>query len=285
MGKKSFVLYIIKYESAKKLKFIDELQNLFDVKLFSFDNAIENRKARNLIRRFSRLHISKTKNIYEKYNLSRDMSVKHEASIIINSMLMHYMTERSSRHPMRTKLMLKLLADEAIKRNLYTDVLSPENNIIISNAALFHDLGKLDISPSILTKSGKLTPEEYEIIKTHTTKGRDMMLSCKNIITCNEKQVKFFSEIIYSHHEHWDGSGYPQGLRGEEIPVSARLMAIADVYDAMTSKRIYKEAYSHEETIKTVLMGSGTHFDPLAVELFLNLQNKFRDIASYYRDK
>ncbi|WP_313342929.1 HD domain-containing phosphohydrolase [Sedimentibacter sp.] len=285
MGKKSFVLYVIKYESTKKLKFIDELQNLFDVKFFSFDNGIKNRKTRNLIRRFLRSHIFKTKNIYEKHNLSHDMSVKHEACIIINSMLMYYMTGRSSRHPMRTKLMLKLLADEAIKRNLHTDVLSPENNIIISNAALFHDLGKLGISPSILTKSGKLTPEEYEIIKTHTTIGRDMMLSCKNIIAHGEKQVKFFSEIIYSHHEHWDGSGYPQGLRGEEIPVSARLMAIADVYDAMTSKRIYKEAYSHEEAVKTILRGSGTHFDPQAVELFLNLQDKFHDIASYYRDK
>ena len=111
-----------------------------------------------------------------------------------------------------------------------------------------------------------------------------MILSFKNIFGYNDKQIQFISEIIYSHHERWDGSGYPQGIKGEKIPVSARLMAVADVYDAMTSKRIYKEAYSHKDTVKMISKSSGTHFDPQAVELFLALQDVFNDIALSYGD-
>lgn len=204
---------------------------------------------------------------------------------IISSMVMRYPKECSSRHSIRTKIMLKILVDEALKRGLYPEVLSYENNTIISNAALFHDLGKLGIPSYILDKPGKLTPGEYEIIKTHTTIGRDVLLSCKNILGYNDKQIRFVLEIVYSHHERWDGYGYPQGLKEEEIPVSARLMAVADVYDAMTSKRVYKEAYDHKKATETISKGSGTHFDPRAVELFLTLQTDFHDIAAYYRDK
>lgn len=282
MDKKCFTLHVIKYKSTKKLKLIDELQSLFNVTVLSYDNSIQNQSFQAVIRRLPRPPHYRRKIVHEKHY---DMSSKQEACIFLSSMVMRYLTGCNSRHSMRTKFMLKILVDEALKRNLYLEVLSPENNKMISNAALFHDLGKLGIPPSIIAKPGKLTPEEYEIIKTHTTIGRDAILSCKNILGYNDKQIQFISEVVYSHHERWDGSGYPQGLKGEEIPVSSRLMAVADVYDAMTSKRIYKEAYSHEEAAEMISKGSGTHFDPHAVELFLALQTDFRDIALYYNDK
>ncbi len=181
--------------------------------------------------------------------------------------------------------MMKILVDEALKRGLYPEILSYENNMIISNAALFHDLGKLSIPAYILNKPGKLTPEEYEVIKTHTTIGRDVLLSCKDILGYNDKEIQFTSEIVYSHHERWDGSGYPQGLKGNEIPVSARLMAIADAYDAMTGKRLYKEAYDHKKAAEIIIKSSGAHFEPQAVELFMALQTAFYDVAFQYRDK
>lgn len=220
--------------------------------------------------------------VSEKYKLCYGMPANQEEFIFLNSMLIRYLIGYSSGHSMRTKFMVKLLVDEMLKRKLYPEVISSENNRMISNAALFHDLGKLYISPSILAKPGKLTPEEYEIIKTHTTIGRDVIMSCKNIFERNDKQLQFILEVVYSHHEHWDGSGYPQGLKGEDIPISARLMAVADAYDAITSKRIYKEAYSHEKAIEIISEGSGTYFDPQAVELFMTLKDAFRDIALCY---
>ncbi len=285
MNKKGFTLLVIKYKLTKKLNFIDELQNLFNVTVLSCDNGIQNRNFKAAISRLSRPPEYRRQIVLEDYNLYHHMSAKQEACIFLSSMVMRHLTGCSSRHSMRTKFMLKTLVDEALKRDLYSDDLSIENNMMISNAALFHDLGKLGISPSILAKPGKLTQDEYDIIKTHTTIGRDMLLSCKNILGHNDKQIQFISEVVYSHHERWDGSGYPQGLKGEEIPVSARLMAIADVYDAMTSRRIYKEACPHEEAAEIILKGAGTHFDPQAVELFIAFQTDFHDIASYYSDK
>jgi putative two-component system response regulator len=235
MDKKGYILYAANNKIIKKATFTGEIQD--------FMKAL----------------------ICDKSNL--------EACISLNSNLIRYFIRHGAGHSMRTKSMVKLLADEMLNRKLYSEIFSHENNNIIANAALLHDLGKLHISHSILSKPGKLTSEEYEIIKTHTTIGRDIIMSCIDVSECNNKQLQFVLEVVYSHHERWDGSGYPQGLKGEEIPISARLMAVADAYDAITSKRIYKEAYSHEKAIEIILKGSGIYFDPQVVDILCHLYN------------
>lgn len=241
MERKGYTLYAVNNESTKKATFISEIQD--------FMKAL----------------------MCDKSNL--------EACISLNSNLIRYFIRHGAGHSIRTKAMVKLLADEMLNQKLHSEIFSHENNKIIANAALLHDLGKLYISHSILSKPGKLTSEEYEIIKAHTTIGRDIIMSCTNISECNNKQLQFVLEVVYSHHERWDGSGYPQGLKGEEIPILARLMAVADTYDAITSKRIYKEASSHEKAIEIILKGSGIYFDPQVVDSFMTLKDAFQNIT------
>ena len=185
-------------------------------------------------------------------------------------------------HPIRTQFLLQALAGAAFKRGMYSGMLSPEKNLMMARAAVFHDIGKMALPPSILQKPGELTPEEFEIIKTHTTLGRDAILAAQKIIGNPDEQLQYALEIVYCHHERWDGSGYPQGLCGEEIPLSARLMAVADVYDALTSERIYKEAFSHEDAAQFITQQAGAQFDPRAVEIFASLKQTFRDICLCY---
>jgi putative two-component system response regulator len=268
---------------SKKTKFIGEIQDF--VKILSCNKGNRKRRFQPALKKVPASPVRMRLIDSEKHKLCYGMTVSQETFIFLNSMLIRYLIGYSYGHSMRTKFMLKLLVDEMLKRKLYPEVISTKNNKMISNTALLHDFGKLYISSSILAKPGKLTPEEYEIIKTHTTIGRDVIMSCENIFGRNDKQLRFILEVVYSHHERWDGSGYPQGLKGEEIPVSARLMAVVDAYDAITSKRIYKEAYSHEKAIEIISKGSGTYFSPQAVELFMTLKDAFSDIVLYYGDK
>ena len=134
--------------------------------------------------------------------------------------------------------------------------------------ASMHDVGKILVPDSILKKPGKLTPEEYETMKVHAASGGDVVIKVLSGIT-DEEYLKFVSDIATYHHEWWDGTGYPKKLKGEEIPLCARIMAIADVYDALISKRCYKDAMPIDEAIKIIKEESGTHFDPLLVDVFL----------------
>jgi response regulator RpfG family c-di-GMP phosphodiesterase len=133
------------------------------------------------------------------------------------------------------------------------------------------------IPDGVLLKPGKLTREEFEIMKTHTTIGYQTLASIEKKDT-GSAFIKVGKEITLCHHEKWDGSGYPKGLKREEIPISARIMALADVYDALRSKRVYKESYSHEKSLGIITQGRGSHFDPLLVDLFLENDSSFRDI-------
>ena len=140
-----------------------------------------------------------------------------------------------------------------------------------------HDIGKIGVPDSILLKPGKLTPEEYEIMKQHTVYGRDALLSSERKLGHNSF-LHLAAEIAYTHQERWDGSGYPLGLKGEEIPLSGRIMAVADVYDALTNERPYKEAMSHDQTIAYLKENSGILFDPEIIELMPEFEEKFYSI-------
>lgn len=154
---------------------------------------------------------------------------------------------------------------------------------LITKSAPLHDIGKVGVPDHILLKPGRLTPEEFEVIKIHPTLGRDALQRAEEALGSNSF-LRLAREIAYTHHERWDGTGYPQGLAGEAIPLVGRLMALADVYDALISRRIYKEPFSHEEAVAQIEKGRGTHFDPRLVDLFLAHAEEMRAIAARYQD-
>lgn len=174
-------------------------------------------------------------------------------------------------HIRRTSAYAMQISKEANKRGLYPDVIDEKFIQRIVRAAPLHDVGKILISDNILKKPGKLTPEEFEMIKVHTKEGNRLITEI--IGNHDDKEfVKMASDIATYHHERWDGKGYPEGLAGKDIPVSARIMAIADVYDALVSPRCYKESFSKEKALKIIHEESGTHFDPSLTQIFLSIQ-------------
>ncbi|MDH4185285.1 MAG: HD domain-containing protein, partial [Nitrospinota bacterium] len=142
-----------------------------------------------------------------------------------------------------------------------------------------HDIGKVGVPDHILLKPGKLTKEEFEIMKTHTSIGGDALASSERMFGDNSF-LSMGRDIAYYHHEKWNGAGYPKGLKGEEIPLPARIMSIADIYDALTSKRIYKDAFPHERTVSMIMEESGKMLDPNIVKAFSNVQDVFQEIRA-----
>ena len=186
-------------------------------------------------------------------------------------------------HIVRTKNYVKFLAQYIYDKGIYRDKLTPSKIEIMYRTASLHDLGKVGIPDAILKKKGKLTDSEFKIMKTHSMLG--MRIIDNAIGSYKENDFLIIGRNIAKyHHEKWDGSGYPKGLKGDNIPVEARLMALADVYDALISKRVYKEAFSYEETIKIITDGRGSHFDPIIVDAFLECIDEFQRIAELYSE-
>ena len=171
-------------------------------------------------------------------------------------------------HITRTSKYVKLIAENCIKEGIYTDLINDHFVSLIYTLAPMHDVGKILVSDTILKKPGKLTKEEFEAMKIHAASGGEVVRKMLNGIT-DEEYLKFASDIATYHHEWWNGTGYPKQLKGEEIPLCARIMAVADVYDALISKRCYKDAMSVQEAIETIKNESGTHFDPKLVDVFI----------------
>ncbi|KUP25948.1 two-component system response regulator [Paenibacillus sp. DMB5] len=225
------------------------------------------------------------KNQYLEAEISRriqEISLIQEVSVMAMAALAEMRDPETGNHIQRTKLYIKELATRLGRTEKYADVLTPEHIGLIVTSAPLHDIGKVGIPDHILLKPGKLTDEEFEVMKTHTTQGRDAVLRAERLMNSTETFLRFAKEIVYSHHEKWDGTGYPQGLAGEGIPLSARLMAVADVYDALTSKRVYKEAMSHEQAVGIIVSDAGRHFDPDIVEIFVKCCHKFQEISEQY---
>jgi len=187
-------------------------------------------------------------------------------------------------HIRRTQHYVRVLAQELANYPQYEETLTPETITSLYKSAPLHDIGKVGVPDYILLKPGKLTDEEFEAMKLHTVYGRDALVAAEKEIDTADNFLKFAKEIAYSHQEKWDGSGYPEGLSGEDIPLSARLMAVADVYDALISKRVYKPAFSHEKAFGIIVEGKGSHFDPILVDCFVAVADKFAQIAKQFAD-
>lgn len=215
---------------------------------------------------------------------TKDISVVQEASILAMAALAETRDNETGCHLQRVKLYIKELAEYMSKAEKFRSTLTPEKIRLMVLSSPLHDIGKVGIPDHILLKPGALTPQEYEVMKKHTTIGRDAILCAETQIGDAETFLSCAREIAYCHHEKWDGTGYPQGLCAEQIPLSARLMAVVDVYDALTTRRIYKDAILHEEAVSIIKRDANKHFDPDVVEAFLRIEEKFQEIKSKYAD-
>jgi len=190
----------------------------------------------------------------------------------------------TGKHVERTQSYLNLLIGAMLKCGLHAEEIRNWNIDLVLRSSQLHDVGKIAVRDDILKKNGKLTEEEFNEIKKHPICGEEIIEKIKQNTTEHEflEHAKIFAA---THHEKWDGSGYPKGLKGEEIPLQGRLMSIADVYDALVSDRPYKKAFPHEEAVKIISENRGTHFDPDLVDIFLEISDKFNETAKLFQAK
>jgi putative two-component system response regulator len=207
-----------------------------------------------------------------------------EASIRVMVSLAEFRDECTGNHIRRTQTYVRLLAQYLSRQERDRAFLTAEHIDQIAKASPLHDIGKIAIPDHILLKPGKHTPEEFAIMKTHAVKGESMLARTRQELGEDNLMLHFASQIARSHHERWDGTGYPDGLCGAAIPLPARLMAVADVYDALRSVRPYKPALSHAAAVSLLLEQRGRHFDPALIDAFLALQDEFAKIATQLAD-
>ena len=183
-------------------------------------------------------------------------------------------------HIERTSLFCRIIAENLLKNGKYTDVVDAAYVENISKASPLHDIGKVGIKDDILLKPGRLTPEEFEIMKTHVDIGYETLSKAYKTYPGNI-YLQIGTDIAKYHHEKWDGSGYMQNHKGEDIPLSARIMALSDVYDALRSRRVYKEPFSHDKTYGIIVEGKGSHFDPAIVDVFIDRHKEFEEVYDH----
>lgn len=215
--------------------------------------------------------------------LSNELKDTQESSIYALATLAEYRDEITGKHILRTIRYMDAFI-ELMNASGQFPPFSEEQRHNFSRSSALHDIGKVGISDLILHKPGPLTAEEFETIKLHTVIGRDALATTKDILG-DRTFLSLAMRIAYAHHEKWDGSGYPEGLKGEAIPIEGRMVAIVDVYDALISRRPYKPPYSHAEALEQMAKGRGTHFDPALLDLFLAHHQVFFDIASALQDE
>ncbi len=246
---------------------IDSITKGFEVG--GFDYIVKPFHANELLARVkTHLELYNAKKILEKNNLSLQIKMEIEEERILTELeksqkeiifvlteLVESVSDETGKHIRRVASYSKLLAH-------HHETISPEDTDLIYHASPMHDIGKMAISDHILHKEGSLTDDEFEIMKTHTSKAHEFLK------VSDRKLMKTADIIAHQHHEKWNGEGYPQGLKGEEIHIYGRIVAIADVFDALTHKRAYKDAWSVEDAVSYILENSGTHFDPYLVEIF-----------------
>ena len=202
----------------------------------------------------------------------------NQMMVEVLSQIMEFRNGESGLHVVHINTLTRLLLERLVEN---TDAynLTPDDCYLISTASAFHDIGKVGIDESILNKPGKLTKEEFETMKEHTLIGASMLDKLEHYK--DEKMIKIAYQICRWHHERYDGKGYPDGLIGEQIPIAAQVVSVADVYDALVSKRVYKDAYSHEQAMKMILNGECGAFNPLLMEVLVEIQDKIKEEIRY----
>ena len=228
---------------------------------------------------------------FEVNKRTKQVTAMQDVTILAMASLSETRDTDTGNHLRRTQNYVRLLAHRMRRHPEYAEYLTDEVIHTLYRCAPLHDIGKVGIPDRILLKPGKYTDDEYEVMKRHPTLGRDALASAQRVAGSAAQQLggtaDFFEiakDVVYSHHEKWDGSGYPQGLAGRDIPIGARLMSIADVYDALISPRVYKPAMPAQQAEAIIFKGRGTFFAPEMVDGFIELNNEFRRVAQRYAD-
>lgn len=238
------------------------------------------------------VHISlrKARKYIEEQNLileervsirTRELVMTRDVTIHALIGLLEVRNIESSNHTKRTQWMMKILCEHLKTKQKYADILNEEYITELFQTAPLHDIGKVGIPDKILLKPGRLDSEEFEIMKKHTTYGVEALTHESNLENVTTF-IRTAIEIVGTHHEKFDGTGYPHGLKAEEIPLCGRMMAIIDVYDALTSKRVYKPAVAHEEALAIILSERSKHFDPCLIDAFIEIEKDIQQIRYKY---
>jgi putative two-component system response regulator len=215
---------------------------------------------------------------------SRELAAIQDVTILAMASMAETRDNETGNHIQRTQQYVKVLAEHLRTHPRFASTLSDAYIATLFKSAPLHDIGKIGIPDRILLKPGRFEPHEFEIMKTHCKLGRDAIQQAEDRLGMSVAFLTVAKEIAYGHQEKWDGSGYPEGLSGDDIPVSARLMAVADVYDALISRRVYKDGMPHEQAEQIMRDGRGRHFDPDVLDAFVANAAEFRRIAARFVD-
>lgn len=213
---------------------------------------------------------------------SKEINILKEIVVLALASLAEIRDLETENHARRTQHYVMALADDLASIPKFANKLGMEARELLFNSAPLHDIGKIGIPDAVLLKAGPLTPNERELLKTHTTLGRDAIQRAEDQLGVDVPFLGVIKELTYSHHERWDGHGYPEGKRGEDIPLSARLMAVADVYDALITRRSYKPPMPHDEVVAFIADRRSIDFDPDITDAFVRLQGKFFTISNLF---
>ncbi|MFZ4289210.1 response regulator [Variovorax sp. HJSM1_2] len=214
----------------------------------------------------------------------RELAAIQDVTILAMASLAETRDSDTGNHIRRTQHYIRLLATQLRQHPRFEAYLNEQTIDMLYKSAPLHDIGKVGIPDRILLKPGRFEPHEFEIMKTHCRLGRDAIQHAEASLGTEVAFLRYAKEIAYGHQEKWDGSGYPEGLAGDQIPISARLMAVADVYDALISRRVYKEGMSHDSAVAVITQGRGSHFDPDMVDAFVAVADQFQQIALTFAD-
>lgn len=216
---------------------------------------------------------------------TKEIESIQDVTLVAMGSLAETRDNETGNHIRRTQQYVRLLAEKISRLPRFQNQLTSDTINTISKSAPLHDIGKVGIPDRILLKPGKLTSNEFAVMKTHTTIGRDAILSAERLLPTRRSFLATARDIAWTHHEWWDGKGYPRGLSEESIPLCGRLMAVADVYDALISKRVYKPAMSHGDALNVIRDGAGSHFDPDIANAFLSIGNRVLAVAGKLEDR
>ena len=214
----------------------------------------------------------------------RQLSAMQDTTILALASLAETRDVDTANHIRRTQHYVLALANHLRSNPRFAEYLTEETIDFLFKCAPLHDIGKVGIPDKILLKPGRYEPDEFEVMKRHPVLGRDAILNAQKAAGESTGFFEVAKDVVYSHHEKWDGSGYPLGLSGDDIPIAGRLMALADVYDALISPRVYKAGMPHQNAADIIVQGNGRHFDPDVVDAFVQLAPEFIDIAHQFAD-
>ncbi len=271
------IIFFLRHLIVKPLILIGDVVQLVGKGNFDVQLEIQREDELGTIASYINEMIHGLKERTDELQITQDVTIQSLAS------LAETRDNETGNHIYRTQHYVRVLAEHVNSSPQFDQDLNDEIVRILYKSSPLHDIGKVGIPDAILLKPGPLSEQEWTIMKKHTFHGREALRIAEERLG-STSFLGIAQELIYSHHEKWDGSGYPEGLAGPAIPLSGRLMAVADVYDALRSKRPYKNEFSHQETREIIIEGKGRHFDPLVVDAFLARETDFIVIADKYRD-